>query len=65
MRLIINGEYKDCTATDIAGLLQELGHDEAVVATALNEDFVPRAARGHTRLNENDAVEIVSPMQGG
>ncbi|UHD47539.1 sulfur carrier protein ThiS [Aureimonas altamirensis] len=65
MRLIVNGEMKESTASDIAGLLLELGHDEALVATALNQDFVPRSARRHTRLSENDAVEIVSPMQGG
>ncbi|MCM2503743.1 sulfur carrier protein ThiS [Aureimonas altamirensis] len=65
MRLIVNGENLECAAPDLAGLLLELGHDEALVATALNADFVPRAARRHTRLSENDAVEIVSPMQGG
>lgn len=65
MRLIVNGEHRECGASDLAGLLQELGHDEALVATALNADFVPRAARPHTRLSADDAVEIVSPMQGG
>nr|WP_206079383.1 sulfur carrier protein ThiS [Polyangium spumosum] len=52
-------------ANDLAALVEERGFDVAVVATALNGEFVPRALRAETRIAEADAVEVLRPMQGG
>jgi len=65
MKILVNGAWRDTGALDLAGALQELGYAEAVVATALNGEFVPAGARGEASLAEGDRLEILAPMQGG
>ena len=65
MKLSINGEPREVSATRLSDLLAELGLAEARVATAVNGDFVAAAERPSTRLAEGDRVEIVAPQQGG
>ncbi len=65
MRLIVNGVEREVAAATLAGVLQALDYSDAVVATALNGEFVPARARAATRLNDGDRIEIVSPRQGG
>ena len=38
---------------------------DAVVATALNGQFVPVGSRTNARLAEGDRLEVLAPMQGG
>jgi sulfur carrier protein len=63
--VLVNGETAETCAATLAELLAERGFAEAAVATALNGEFVPRAARAETRLAANDTIEIVAPRQGG
>lgn len=63
--IVVNGEPRDTAAASLAALLAELELAGARVATALNGDFVPEAARPSTPLSEGDKVEVVSPRQGG
>jgi sulfur carrier protein len=49
----------------LAEALAELGWRDARVATALNGDFLPKAAREATALTEGDRLEVLAPMQGG
>ena len=65
MRIIVNGSSRETVAGDLASVLTELGLAEAVVATALNGEFVPSGARGATRIGEGDRLEVLAPMQGG
>ncbi len=65
MRIVVNGASRDTAAQDIAAVLAELGLGGAVVATALNGEFVPSSARGATRVAEGDRLEVLAPMQGG
>ncbi|MCX7306626.1 MAG: sulfur carrier protein ThiS [Afipia sp.] len=65
MRLIVNGEARETKATRVDALLVELEYDGAHLAVAVNYDVVPRARWADTRLNDNDAVEILTPRQGG
>lgn len=65
MRIVLNGEPVDATAADLDTLLAAEGFDPALVATAVNGDFVPRAHRRDLRLSEGDSVEVFSPRQGG
>lgn len=65
MRLSVNGVPRELVAGSLSEALEELGFRDSVVATAVNEDFVPAIARAGTRLNEGDRIEIVAPMQGG
>ncbi len=65
MKITVNGEMLEVAAQTLAGALEELGHGNARVATAVNEAFVPVAARSRHTLSEGDRVEIVAPRQGG
>jgi len=65
MRIFLNGEPRDVTATRLSDLLEECGWGSAKVATAVNEDFVPASARAGTVIAGDDRVEVVAPRQGG
>jgi len=64
-RLTVNGEAREVAASTLAALLDELGYGGQKVATAVNGDFVPERTREALELAVDDAVEIVSPRQGG
>jgi sulfur carrier protein len=65
MKILVNGAWRDTGAGDLAAALADLGYGEAVVATALNGEFVPAGARTGARLAEGDRLEVLAPMQGG
>lgn len=66
MKIIVNGSAHDIRASSLAGALEELGvGGGAVVATALNGEFVASSARSDTLLADGDRVEVLAPMQGG
>jgi sulfur carrier protein len=65
MNIHVNGKALDVAAATLAALLRELEYEEGTVATALNQTFIRKSDRGKTRLNEGDAVEILTPRQGG
>ena len=65
MRIIVNDESHETAAATVAAALGELGFADAVVATALNGEFVPIAQRRQTPLAEGDRLDVLAPMQGG
>ncbi|WBU64626.1 sulfur carrier protein ThiS [Paracoccus aerodenitrificans] len=65
MKIVVNGTEAEIGATTLQAALKELGYGEARVATAVNEGFIPAAARAERRLTEGDRLEILSPKQGG
>ena len=65
MKILVNGAWRETGAADLAAVLNELGYGEAVVATALNGEFVPAGSRPGARLTEGDRLEVLAPMQGG
>jgi sulfur carrier protein len=65
MKILVNGAWRDTGAGDLAAALQELGYGEAIVATALNGEFVPAGSRPAVRLADGDRIEVLAPMQGG
>ncbi len=65
MKIIVNGQSLEVTATLLDAALGELGYGDARVATALNGEFVPKPSRAATRLGNGDRLEILAPMQGG
>jgi sulfur carrier protein len=65
MKILVNGAWRETGAVDLATALQELGYGEAVVATALNGEFVSAGSRPGARLVEGDRLEVLAPMQGG
>jgi len=65
MKITLNGTPTEVQAGTLTAVLDELGYGEAKIATAVNESFVPAAARGQTTLEPGDRVEVVAPRQGG
>ncbi len=65
MNIVLNGEVQQTAAADLAALLAEIELNEAVVATALNGDYVPAEDRAATALRDGDRIEVLAPMQGG
>ena len=69
MKIRLNGQEAETSATTVALLLAELEEAEKIsleaVAVAVNGEFAPASKHAETALAEGDAVEIVSPRQGG
>lgn len=65
MKIVLNGEATEIAADRLDTALDELGYTGAVVATALNGDFVPREARAGTALTPGDRLEVLAPLKGG
>ena len=65
MKIMVNGDARDVAGASLALALEELGFGGAVVATALNGEFVASGARADTRLSDGDRLEVLAPMQGG
>lgn len=65
MFLTVNGERRKINATHVDALLAELDYQGTHLAVAVNSDVVPRARWAQTQLKEDDAVEILTPRQGG
>jgi sulfur carrier protein len=66
MRLMINGEEKDCPGvTTLATLVEHLGLKPDRLAVELNLEIVPRLQWGDTLLSENDRLEVVHFVGGG
>lgn len=65
MKLLLNGASIDAQVNTLAELLIAEGLAEAKVATAVNGQFVPATARSEQKLMTGDAIEVLSPMQGG
>jgi sulfur carrier protein len=64
-KLLVNGEPREVAAGNLAEALQLLDYADAIVATALNGEFVPARKREAAAVNEGDRIEIVAPRQGG
>ncbi len=65
MRIQVNGRLLEVQATTLANLIDELGYGDRKVGTAINQEFVRDRDRDTTILQDGDAVEIVTPRQGG
>lgn len=65
MTIVLNGEVFETTSTNLLALLTEIELDEAVVATALNGEFIAGSEREETLITEGDRIEVLAPMQGG
>ena len=65
MRVTVNGEHRDVSATDVATLLGELDYEGIHFAIAVNYDVVPKSRWAETMLKAGDEIEIITPRQGG
>ena len=64
MKIMLNGDERVVTASNLSELLEEC-ELSGRVATAVNEEFVPVNARKTYSLKDGDRVEVLAPMQGG
>jgi sulfur carrier protein len=65
VQIVLNGEQVETAAETLAAVLAERDLADAVVATAVNGDFVPARSRSDLAIRPGDRIEIVAPMQGG
>ncbi len=66
MRLTVNGESRTLPEQiSVADLVGQLTGQRRGLAVAVNGDVVPRSAWGDNRLNDGDAVEVLTAVQGG
>jgi sulfur carrier protein len=65
MRVIVNGERKEISASTLTALLGEMEFEGSYMAIAVNCQMVPRKRWAETSLNDGDQVEIITPRQGG
>lgn len=66
MNIVVNGKLTPLEHSHtIADALQELGYEDSYFAVALNEEFVPKTEYQKTPLQENDRLEVLSPIRGG
>lgn len=65
MKILVNGDWLETSAANLAAALDQLGYRDAIVATALNGEFVPAGARSSAQISEGDRIEVLAPMQGG
>ena len=65
MRVIVNGEPREVASTSVDALLGELEYDGTHFAIAVNYDVLPKSKWAETALKAGDAIEIITPRQGG
>jgi len=65
MQITLNGQTVETQQTTLEQLLVEQGYADCNVATAFNDQFIPKAQRETVSLKAQCVVEIVAPMQGG
>ena len=66
VQITLNGEPRALEGMEtLADLVAALGQPPQSLATAVNGEFVPRAARETVQLREGDAVFTFQPITGG
>ena len=66
VQITVNGEPRQVDGSPtLADLVAALGQPPQALATAVNGEFVPRAARASVQLREGDAVFTFQPITGG
>src|SRR5207237_4705224 len=65
MRVTVNGERREISASRIDALLSELEYEGTHFAIAVNYDVLPKSRWAETTLKSGDEIEIITPRQGG
>ena len=65
MRVTVNGEPREISASRVDALLSELEYEGTHFAIALNYDVLPRSRWALTPIQNGDEIEIITPRQGG
>lgn len=65
MELMINGKRQQVVANTVAALLAELEFEGDFFVVAVNRAVVQRRRWQDAKIKDGDAVEILTPRQGG
>jgi len=65
MKIQLNGEDREVTATTVADLVVELGLEKRMLAVERNLEVVPKSEYATTSLVEGDRLEVVHMIGGG
>ncbi len=65
VKIVLNGEDREVTATTVTALIDEIGLDGRKVAVERNLEIVPRSQYLATALGDGDRLEIVHFVGGG
>jgi len=65
VKIVLNGEDREVTATTVTALIDEIGLDGRKVAVERNLEIVPRSQYLATALDDGDRLEIVHFVGGG
>jgi len=65
VKILLNGDEREVTATSVTALLAEIGLDGRKVAVERNLEIVPRSLYLGTALSDGDRLEIVHFVGGG
>ena len=65
IKIVLNGEDREVTATTVTALIDEIGLDGRKVAVERNLEIVPRSQYLATGLSDGDRLEIVHFVGGG
>ena len=65
MRVTVNGEVREISASHVGALLSELEYEGTHFAIAVNYDVLPKSRWAETPIKNGDEIEIITPRQGG
>lgn len=65
MKIQLNGEIQEISASNVSELLTELKLESRMIAVERNMEVVPKSAYISTTLLEHDRIEIVHMIGGG
>ncbi|HVZ30516.1 MAG TPA: sulfur carrier protein ThiS [Asticcacaulis sp.] len=65
VKILLNGEEREVTASTVTALIDEIGLDGRKVAVERNLEIVPRSQYLATGLSDGDRLEIVHFVGGG
>ncbi len=66
LELQVNGETRTCVEeTNLPNLLLQLGYNPRLVAVEYNGEILHRQFWEHTKIKQNDRLEIVTIVGGG
>ena len=65
MQIYVNGDLTSIDPDSLVNVLASLGYECKKVVVAVNESFVAKTHWSTHELQENDRLEVLSPIQGG
>jgi len=65
VKILLNGEEREVTATNLTDLIMSIGLDGRKLAVERNLEIVPRSMYLATQIEHGDRLEIVHFVGGG